>query len=327
VAPPQGLLGVANTMQLIQDLSSIRLDRCYLTIGSFDGVHRGHQKIIQGLVSDAKAAGIPAVALTFFPHPSAVFRGRKPFFYITSPEEKAALLGNLGVDYVITQRFDLELARIRASSYLDLLQEQLNFHHLWVGEDFAFGYQREGDRDFLERASAERGFHLRIVTPVRVDGEVVSSTRIRNALRAGEIGLATAYLGRHFTITGEVVAGSDRGKRLGFPTANLRIQVGRAYPGPGVYVCLAEVAGQRWKAVTNIGVRPTFEESQGATTMETHLLDFDDDLYHQEVELTFIERLREEKRFSNPEALVSQIKKDIQRSRQILDVVMERDDV
>jgi riboflavin kinase/FMN adenylyltransferase len=314
-------------MPHVQDLSSIHLERCYLTIGSFDGVHRGHQKIIQGLVSDAKTAGVPSVAMTFFPRPAAVLREQKSIFYITSPDEKAALLGSLGVNYVITQRFDLRLARVKASSFLDTLQEHLNFRHLWVGEDFAFGYQREGDRRFLERESVERGFQLKVVTPVVIDGEVVSSTRIRNALRVGEIGLATAYLGRNFVITGEVVTGSDRGKRLGFPTANLRIQRGRAYPGPGVYVCLVEVAGRRWKAVTNIGVRPTFGESQEIATIETHLLDFEDDLYHQEIDLTFIERLRDEKRFPNPEALISQIRKDIQQARQILDTVMERDDV
>jgi riboflavin kinase/FMN adenylyltransferase len=313
-------------MQHVHDLNSIHLERCYLTIGSFDGVHRGHQKIIQDLVSGAKAAGIPSVVLAFFPRPAAVLRERKSILYITSPDEKAALLGSLGVDYVITQRFDLKLAQVEASSFLDTLLEHLNFHHLWVGEDFAFGYQREGDLRFLRQASAERGFQLNVVSPVIVNSQVVSSTRIRNALRNGEIDLATAYLGRKFTIIGEVVSGSDRGKRLGFPTANLRLQEGRVYPGPGVYVCLAEVAGRRWKAVTNIGVRPTFGESQEIATIETHLLDFEGDLYHQEIELTFIKRLRDERRFSSPEALVSQIKKDVQQAHQIFDSVMERDD-
>jgi riboflavin kinase/FMN adenylyltransferase len=314
-------------MQHIQDLKSVQLDHCYLTIGSFDGVHRGHQEIIKGLVSDAKTEGVPSVALTFFPHPSAVLRGQKPIFYITSPDEKADLLGNLGVDYVITQRFDLKLARVRASSFLDTLQGRLGFRHLWVGVDFAFGYQREGDRRFLERVSAERGFELQVVQPVVIDSEVVSSTRIRNTLRAGQVSLAAEYLGRYFNITGVVVTGSDRGKRLGFPTANLQIQEGRAYPGPGVYVCLAEIAGRRWKAVTNIGVRPTFEEKQEIATVETHLLDFQGDLYHQEVELAFIERLRDERHFSNSDALISQINKDIQKARQILGTTMERENV
>ena len=210
-------------MQHVQDLNSIQLDHCYLTIGSFDGVHRGHQEIIKGLASDAKADGVPSVALTFFPHPSAVLRGRKPIFFITSPDEKADLLGHLGVDYVITQRFDLTLARVSASSFLDTLQDRLGFRHLWVGEDFAFGYQREGDRRFLEQVSAERGIKLQVVPPVVIEDEVVSSTRIRNALRAGEIALATEFLGRYFNISGVAVTGSDRGKRLGFPTANLRI--------------------------------------------------------------------------------------------------------
>ena len=173
MASPQGLPGLANTMQHVQDLNSIQLDACYLTIGSFDGVHLGHQEIIKGLVSDAKADGVPSVALTFFPHPSAVLRGRKPIFYLTSPDEKAALLGPMGVDYVITQHFDLTLSRVSATSFLDTLEDRLSFRHLWVGEDFAFGYQREGDRRFLERVSAERGFELKVVPPVIIDDQVV----------------------------------------------------------------------------------------------------------------------------------------------------------
>lgn len=314
-------------MHHIQDFNSIQLDHCYLTIGSFDGVHRGHQEIIKGLVSDAKADGVPSVALTFFPHPSAVLLERKPIFYLTSPDEKADLLGAMGVDHVITQRFDLTLARVSANSFLDTLQDRLGFRRLWVGEDFAFGFQREGDQRFLKQASEERGFELMVVPPVFVDNEVVSSTRIRNALRVGEVALAAEFLGRFFSITGVVVTGSDRGKRLGFPTANLRIEEGRAYPSPGVYVCLAEVAGRRWNAVTNIGVRPTFEESQEIVTVETHLLDFQGDLYNQEIRLAFIERLRDEKRFSNSAALISQINHDIDQARHILDTTVERENV
>ncbi len=325
MASPQGLSGLTNVMHHIKDLNSIQLDHCNLTIGSFDGVHRGHQEIIKGLVTDAKAEGGPSVALTFFPHPSAVLLGRKPIFYLTSPDEKADLLGTMGVDYVITQRFDLPLARIRASAFLDTLQNRLGFRCLWIGEDFAFGYQREGDQHFLKQVSAERGFELQVVPPVIVDNEVVSSTRIRNALRVGEVTLAAELLGRHFSFTGMVVTGSDRGKRLGFPTANLRIDEDRAYPGPGVYVCLAEVAGRRWSAVTNIGVRPTFEENQEIATIETHLLDFQGDLYNQEIRLAFIERLRDEKRFSNSAALISQINQDIDQARHILETELERD--
>jgi len=310
-------------MQHIHDLGSIHLDGCGLTIGSFDGVHLGHQSLVLSMVTHANTAGLPSVVLTFYPHPSAVLRGRRPTFYINSPEEKAILLGDLGVDYVITQRFDHKLSQVSADAFLDMLQIHTGFSHFWVGEDFALGHEREGDHHFLETASANRKFQLHFVPPILLGEEVVSSTRIRQALRAGDVASVATYLGRTFTILGEVVAGSNRGKRLGFPTANLRVLEERAYPRSGVYACIAEVVGRHWPAVTNIGVRPTFEETQGVDTIETHLLDFNHDLYRQEMRLAFIDRLRDEQRFSSPEALIAQIQTDIRRAREILDPLME----
>ena len=264
--------------------------------------------------------------MTFYPHPFAVLSDRRPALYITSPDEKAALLGDLGVDYVITQRFDRKLSQVSAGAFLDTLQSHLGFKHLWIGEDFALGYKREGDHQYLKLAGVERGFQLHTILPVTRNGETVSSTRIRDALRAGDVASVANFLGRSFTIPGEVVIGSNRGKQLGFPTANLCISEDRVSPGPGVYACLAEVAGQTWKAVANIGTRPTFEENQEIHTIETHLLDFDGDLYRQTLLLSFIDRLRDEKRFSGPEALISQIKTDIQHANEILDPMMEADD-
>ena len=310
-------------MQHIHDLDSFHVDGCGLTIGSFDGVHIGHQSLVQSMVTHANTVGLPSVVLTFYPHPSAFFRGRRPTFYINSPEEKAILLGDLGVDYIITQRFDHKLSQVSAGAFLDMLKIHTGFSHFWVGEDFALGHKREGDIHFLEKASADHQFQLHVVAPVLLGEEVVSSTRIRQALRAGDVASVATYLGRAFTVLGEVVVGSNRGKRLGFPTANLRVQEERAYPRSGVYACIAEVVGRHWPAVTNIGIRPTFEGTQGVDTIETHLLDFNDDLYRQEIKLAFIDRLRDEQRFSNPEALIAQIQTDIRRAREILNPLME----
>ncbi|MGD2057976.1 MAG: bifunctional riboflavin kinase/FAD synthetase [Anaerolineales bacterium] len=315
-------------MQHIHDLADLQLDRCDLTIGSFDGVHVGHQALVKSMVSHAHLQGNPAAVLTFFPHPSVVLRGRTPAFYITKPEEKADLLGELGVDYVITQTFDEELSRVSAKDFVQLLLRQLNFNDLWIGEDFALGHDREGDRIFLAREGTQEGFKLHVVAPVFMAGEVVSSTRVREALRSGDVGRVETYLGRPFALPGTVVPGAGRGKGLGIPTANLEIWEQRAYPRSGVYACLARIGGapERWKSVTNIGIRPTFENNQSEAVVEAHLLDFEGDMYGQHMELEFVARLRDERKFANAEALLARISRDINRARAILDSRLEADD-
>lgn len=310
-------------MQHVRDLSSLRLDGCGLTIGAFDGVHLGHQALIKTMVSDAHANDLPAVVLTFYPHPSVVLGGRSPTFYITLPDERAELLGALGVDYVVTQHFDRKLAGVQASDYLRMLQEQLSFRRLWIGEDFTLGAGRKGDRAFLESVSAEFSFTLHVFPAFTVADDAVRSSQIRKSLQAGDVARVARHLGRIFVLQGEVVRGVGRGRRLGIPTANLRIQEERAYPGPGVYACYAEHAGQRWQAVTNIGVRPTFEEDPVQPTIETHLLDFEGDLYQKLIRLGFVERLRDERRFSDPDELIRQIKTDVRQAKSILEPVLE----
>ena len=305
-------------MRHVHDLAEVDFDACALTIGSFDGVHRGHQDLLGRMLSAARGRGMPAVVLSFYPHPSVVLRGRKPAFYITSPDERAGLLEKLGVDLVITQTFDLELSRVEAPDFLDRLTAQLGFQDLWAGEDFALGHQRRGNRHYLAEVSSERGFRFHLVPPFLLEGEVVSSTRVREALRSGDVARAATYLGRHFELPGKVVKGVGRGKRLGIPTANLEIWEERAVPGNGVYACLAEVASDRKPAVINIGLRPTFADNLPGPVVEAHLLDFEGDLYGRELKLVFIDRLRDERRYSGPEALVEQIGRDIQRARELL---------
>ncbi len=306
-------------MQHLHNIDQLTLDSCSLTIGSFDGVHRGHQALVQALVSHANQEGHPTVVLTFYPHPSVVLRDRKPAFYINTPEEKADLLGQQGADIVITQAFDLELSRVNAEDFLARLKVHSGFKHLWIGENFALGHNRRGDRFFLEQEGQSRGFELHVVPPVQVSGEVVSSTRVREALRSGDVARVERYLGRPFALPGKVVRGAGRGHSLGFPTANLEIWDERAFPRTGVYACIAEAEEGRWKAVTNIGVRPTFDSGDVSPTVEAHLLDFSGDLYEQEIRLYFIARLRDERRFSHPEALKEQIQLDIARAKEVLE--------
>lgn len=306
-------------MQHLRDLNELRLERSSLTIGSFDGVHLGHQDLLRRMTRRATRADLPVVVLTFYPHPSVVLRQRTPAFYITAPDEKAELLGKRGADYVITQAFDMELSRIEAGDFLDRLIAQLGFTDLWAGEDFALGHQRRGNRHFLERESHARNFRYHLVPPMVVGGEIVSSTRVREALRSGDVARAATYLGRSFELPGVVQEGAGRGKELGIPTANLKIWEERGYPAVGVYACMAEVEGVRRQAVTNIGFRPTFEDELRVPVVEAHLLDYEGELYGKEIKLEFVDRLRDEMRFSGPGALLEQIELDIRHARSLLE--------
>jgi len=289
-----------------------------LTIGAFDGVHRGHQALIGQMVQEAHHTGRAAVVLTFFPHPSVVLRGRRPSFYLSSPEEKADYLAALGVDAMVTHPFNLAVSEIRASEFVDRLVTLARLNELWCGADFALGHNREGTVEFLQVEGERRGFSVRLMPPVLIDGEVISSTRIRQTLRDGAVEQAARYLGRPFRLAGQVVEGAKRGRLLGIPTANLAVSEERATPAVGVYACRAQAPGWQGQAVVNIGFRPTFEGGEARPTLEAHLWDFSGDLYGQTVSLDFIARLRPEIKFAGVDALLAQIQRDILSARSIL---------
>lgn len=299
-------------------LEEIQLNDAWLTIGSFDGVHRGHQEIIHYLTGGANAAGAPAVVLTFFPHPAVVLGKRQDPFYLTSPVERAELLEKFGVDMVITHPFNLQVAQTSARDFVSEIYNHLHFSHLWVGHDFALGRGREGNVPTLQKFGEELGYQLHVLEPVKAGSEVVSSSLVRKALADGDVEQAAHLLGRPYRIPGKVIHGDGRGRSLGIPTANLEIWAERAIPKAGVYVCQAQVDGKSWGAVTNIGIRPTFENQPASPRVETHLLEFDRDLYGQEISLEFISRLRDEQRFSSVQELVDQIHQDIELARKAL---------
>ncbi len=288
-----------------------------LTIGSFDGVHLGHQALIRSLVNEAHQRNFRAAVVTFFPHPSVVLRGRRPSFYINTPEEKAELLAGLGVDVTVTHPFNHDVANITATNFVKQLQAALDFKELWCGADFAFGHNREGTVAWLKNYGGQHGFSVRVMEPVLQADKVISSSRARQALADGNVGDAADCLGRPFQLTGVVVEGSRRGRTIGIPTANLQIWDEQAYPARGVYACRAWIDGEAVNAVTNIGVRPTFE-ADAHPTVEAHLLDFDRDLYGQTLTLDFVARLRPEQKFNGVEELVAQIHRDIAQARQTL---------
>jgi riboflavin kinase/FMN adenylyltransferase len=305
-------------MQHIYGLQDAGVNGVWLTIGKFDGVHLGHQSIIQELTAGAHAAGVPAVVLTFDPLPSVVLRGRRDSFYLTMPEEKAVLLGELGIDLVVTHPFNHEVAQLSAEQFLRQLDAHLGLKQLWVGHDFTLGHNREGDVPRLRQIGEEIGFGVQEIAAVRQDGEIVSSSRIRSLLEAGSVEPAGKLLGRAFTVSGEVISGDGRGRKLGIPTANLDIPKERVVPGAGVYASWVYRKGNKYQAVTNVGVRPTFENEPVPPRVEPHIIDFDEDLYGEEITVSFEARLRGEQRFSSVEALVAQIKTDIEKARVVL---------
>lgn len=305
-------------MQHYWSLDDVHLHGSWLTIGSFDGVHKGHQQILREMIARAHLANSPAVVLTFHPHPAVVLGKRNDPFYLTSPEERASLLAELGVDFVLTCPFNRQVANTSAHDFMKELNEHLDISKLWVGYDFALGKDREGNVPRLRQLGDTFGYELHTVNPIKVNGEIVSSSHIRAALARGDVAKACQLLGRPYQVSGEVIHGDGRGRSLGIPTANLEVWSERAIPKAGVYVCKANVDGSYLGAVTNIGVRPTFENQPASPQVEAHLLDFDADLYGKKVGLEFIERLRDEQRFTNIQALVDQIKEDIERGREIL---------
>jgi riboflavin kinase/FMN adenylyltransferase len=303
-------------MRLIHDLEDAQLtEDSVVTIGSFDGVHRGHQSLIAGVREAALKANRAAVVMTFFPHPSVVL-GRAQPFYLTSPEEKLVQINQTGVDLLIEWPFTSETARVRAAEFVDQLVARLHMRELWIGHDFALGYQREGNAEFLARLGETRDFTVKSVEPITNDGEVISSSGIRAALRQGDVAHAARLLGRWFRLSGRVVTGDGRGRTIGIPTANLDVWPEHAVPANGVYACRAWVGHIPHAAAINIGTRPTVTD-QTQRTIEAHLLDFDKDLYGINVTLDFVAFLRGEQKFNGIAELVAQINRDVARTREM----------
>jgi riboflavin kinase / FMN adenylyltransferase len=281
----------------------------YLAIGSFDGVHLGHQAVLHSMVAAARAAGMRTAVLTFFPHPTRVLRHVTGPYYITTLADRVRLLAAQGIDLVITHPFNEEVRHTRAADFVEQLHTHLNLRQLWGG-DFALGYKREGDVSFLRRLGKARGFTVELVQAmVEVGGERVSSSRVRRGLAEGEIEEVNGCLGRPFHVCGEVVYGNQRGRTIGFPTANLAVWEELILPVNGVYATYAWVGEKRYLAATNVGVRPTVNGH--SVTVEAHLLDFSDDLYGQTLRLEFLSHIRAEKKFAGLAELQAQIQTDV----------------
>lgn len=305
-------------MQLIHDLTEIHVEReSVLTIGAFDGIHRGHQALVCNVVGQARAFGRLSGVITFHPHPANVLSPAHGVRYITTPEEKATLLERLGIDVMALLAFTPALAAQPAEQFVGTLVEHLRPAEIWIGQDFALGRQREGDPDMLRRLGQRWGFGVRQVEPVLWGGEVVSSSRIRRLLAAGELEQVADLLGWYYALTGRVEVGHQRGRNLGFPTANLRVSSERALPRDGVYACFALLGKERAPAVANLGVRPMFPDDSGRL-LEVHVLDRQVDLYGRDLTVEFARWLRPELKFASVDALIRQMHLDVEQAREAL---------
>jgi riboflavin kinase / FMN adenylyltransferase len=304
-------------MEIIRDPSTVHLPRpTVLTVGSFDGIHRGHQYLIGRVIARAKEIGAASALVTLHPHPKIVLRPHSSLQYLSTIEERLDLLAPLGLDYAVVFPFSLETSQIRARDFVQILLDHLNMQEIFCGADFALGYKREGTVDFLRALGEEKHFAVTLVEPQQFDGQIMSSSRIRQTIAEGDLDTATRFLGRYPSVRGRVVKGDQRGRQLGFPTANLAIAERRLIPADGIYAVRVKVGDAWYGGAANIGIRPTFDH--GHRLVEVYVLDFDDDLYDQVIEVQFIQRLREERKFDRVDALIEQMKKDVEETRKVL---------
>ena len=307
-------------MQIIRDFEAAHLNSpTVLAIGTFDGLHRGHQALINQLKQSAQERQAQAAVIAFHPRPKTVLAPHLPNNdYLTTPEERIALFEKLGLDILILIPFTLEFSQTTAYDFMKLLVRRLNLVELWAGHDFALGKNREGNLEKLRALGQELNYSVREFTPILINGKIVSSTQIRQLLLAGEVRQATEFLGRYPSLSSEIVQGARRGHTIGFPTANFAVPAERLLPANGVYATFVQLrsAAQRRASVTNVGIRPSFAGTE--QTVETYIFDFEQNLYGQRLTLEFVERLRPEKKFNSINELVAQITHDAQEARTLL---------
>lgn len=305
-------------MKIFTDISEVEgKKKAVVTVGTFDGIHKGHTDIINFVVEEAKKENAESFVVTFEPHPRIVVSD-KEIKVLTTFEEKVALFEKLNVQNLLVINFNAEFAEINYEDFVKTyLLRKINASHIVIGHDHHFGKGRGGNEDKLISLAKALNFSLTAVSPVNVDGFLVSSSKVRNALEEGDLELANLLLGRNYNMNGIVVEGVQRGRELGFPTANIEpLSRNKLIPKSGVYAAKCRINNTVYYGVLNVGKRPTFE-LQDKVFIELHLFDFDNDIYSKQVELEFVKRLRDEKKFSSKEELIGQINKDVEQTKQI----------
>jgi riboflavin kinase / FMN adenylyltransferase len=286
-----------------------------VTLGNFDGIHLGHQALIRHTVEEAKRLGYPSIVLTFEPHPLKVLAPHRAPRLLLTYQDKLDLFQAYGVDIVVAQRFDRQFASITAEDFVRrFLVGQLRTKKLWVGRDLRFGQGRKAGTEDLMRVAPEVGFQVGVVEPIVSNGVRISSSRIRELVEAGCVDEVQPMLGRYHFVSGRVVTGAGRGRKLGFPTANILSQT-EVVPSNGIYATLIKVKNRRWLSVSSIGVNPTFGD--GPRTLESFIFDLETNLYGESVKLSFVKRIRDEQKFVTVEDLIAQMHGDVEQAKAI----------
>ncbi|KYG60323.1 bifunctional riboflavin kinase/FAD synthetase [Bdellovibrio bacteriovorus] len=309
-------------MHILQGVKQLNspLEASVVTIGNFDGVHLGHQQLVENVVREAQYFGVPSVVYTFHPHPVKVLHPERATYRLFDLKDQQEQFAQRGIEYVIIEEFTKDFSKVSPQDFLEkYIVEKLHPKTLVVGHDFSFGADRAGNIPFLEKFCAEKGIRLIIIPPFQYQGAVVSSTSIREKLKNGEVEKANELLGRTYYVRGHVEKGFQRGRTIGVPTANIHPDV-EFTPRQGVYCTLTKIGSHMHPSVTNIGVNPTFQENgKGPIKIETHLFDFDAHLYGMEVEVYLLHFIRDEMKFSGIEELKAQIQKDMIETRRYFD--------
>ena len=289
----------------------------FLAIGVFDGVHRGHQAVISTSADHARATSGTPVVVTFDPHPEKVLRPQAAPHLLSATQHKIALIRALGVEHLLVITFDKQFAATEPEDFVQkLVTHSKPLREICVGHEWSFGKNRRGNLALLKKLGANFNFDVVGIPPVKINGAVVSSTAIREAIEKGDLAKAAEMLGREYTILGTVTRGDNLGKKIGFPTANLSAH-SEQFPPNGVYAAEARIDGELHRGVINLGTRPTVSSGKSERVLEIHLFDFNRDIYGQDVEVRFLKFLRSEKKFENLDALVQQIRQDAEQARQL----------
>jgi riboflavin kinase/FMN adenylyltransferase len=311
-------------MKIVYSADEINISKkTVITVGTFDGVHPGHRKLFEKVVSVANQRNFQSIIITFDPHPRNVLQTDKQVFLLTLKNEKIEILSGCNVDFLYIINFTKEFSQQSYDSFVEeFLVKKLKLGVFVIGHDHKFGKDRSGDENKLKELSAKYNFEVEVVEPVIFDNEIISSTKIRNSLVSGDVKRANKLLAREYSFSGNVVHGSTRGRILGFPTANIQPEsTEKLLPLGGVYAVRCLINEAEYFGIMNIGFRPTFEE-KGKLVFEVHIFDFNADIYGEEIKISFIERLRDEKKFSSKEELIYQIERDKKKAIQIISTLI-----